>query len=1252
MSWSLESVSFQGPLAGATAHTYFAGAVTHQPDSSAELEFQRSEEQRLKARIKARLLGQPELVPRIGHFSLIRLLGQGAHGAVYEAEDSRTGARVALKLLRDHQTANVARFKREFRSLADLAHENLVQLHELFSDGDEWFFTMELVRGVPFTGYVRTDEGHGCDLRKLQLTLVALFGAVQAIHDAGRLHCDLKPSNVLVTPAGRVVVLDFGLVTDQREAREEVESGLSLRGTPTYMAPELRAGGPPTTATDAYAIGVILSQALDAVSSGDDAVETGAMLQAICAGLLEEDPATRLTIDHALLQLGGPIAVEQARGSQPTPSSAFVGRDGQLAALHDAFAGVQAGLPIAVFVHGPSGIGKTALCERFADALRGRALVLRGRCHERESLPYKAFDGLIDALAERLRAWPTEKTHALATALPPSSAAALLRVFPSLRDNALWPADQIAPAPANPNEVRQQAFASLKALLRRIAEDEPLVLMVDDLQWADLDSARLLFELLGPPAAPALLYVGCYRSEETERSEFLREVLGPAAAGRWQSQHTLLALEALEPDQARALAERLLEGRIEQAAPAASRIARDSAGVPFLVTELARHFAGGSHARNAVPSLSDLLSQRVSALTPNARRALRLLALAARPIGPYLLGRALADDPGWERCVRMLSVSGLVRSGTDGAWVVYHDRLREQVVQLLSDDEASALHRVLAAMYESAPGSEPEWLIEHFCGAGDSARALDYAIEAATLAVHKLAFNRAAALYRTALQLSAPHDPRRGELHAKLGDALVNAGRSAEAATALLDAVPYAEEEAGIALRCRAVQQYLRSGRSAEGYALLRHLLRDVGVSYPDDDRALYLSLGLSRLRLLLRGSRSGRQKPDTAVSTRRRLLVLESVFRECAVSDPLAGALFQSLFQEEAVRAGSPEALFMALAWDTYNHAFLHGFGARRSTARRIRKLATLSSELKSPYAQGTLAMIRCAAALFEARHSDVDRLGQEAQDVFRQQCLGTYWEESVCATMRYSALEVTGPLSAFCDAAPKLLRRANESADHLSEALLSRTMSLSLLAQDDPSRSLAFLSDRLANMSGRVDLPMVVVTMSIADSHSYAGDHLEAWRSFDRSWNEYSRSLLARTQYLRLVSHYRRGRLALSLGAITRERAALRSAAMHARVLERMRWPIADVFAATLRAALAWQRGDSVQTQRTLASAEAASRRLGMTMFGLCLKRQLGGIREGAEGQAMVDQADQALRAQGVANPARWMALLLPSGVGYGSR
>ena len=98
-------------------------------------------------------------------------------------------------------------FKREFRALADISHPNLITLYELISDEEQCFFTMELVDGLNFREYVQGPD-------QLRTALPQLVQGLAALHAAGKLHRDLKPSNVLVTKEGRVVILDFGLVTE------------------------------------------------------------------------------------------------------------------------------------------------------------------------------------------------------------------------------------------------------------------------------------------------------------------------------------------------------------------------------------------------------------------------------------------------------------------------------------------------------------------------------------------------------------------------------------------------------------------------------------------------------------------------------------------------------------------------------------------------------------------------------------------------------------------------------------------------------------------------------------------------------------------------------------------------------------------------------------------------------------------------------------------------------------------------------
>ena len=151
-----------------------------------------------------------------GRFVIGAMLGRGGMGVVYEVRDRERGADLALKTLLHTAPERLLAFKHEFRALQDLVHPNLVRLDELFEDDGRWFFTMERIRGVRFTDFVRPD---GLDEPRLRRGLEQLARGLQALHRADKVHRDVKPSNTLVESDGRVVLLDFGLIGDAGACR-------------------------------------------------------------------------------------------------------------------------------------------------------------------------------------------------------------------------------------------------------------------------------------------------------------------------------------------------------------------------------------------------------------------------------------------------------------------------------------------------------------------------------------------------------------------------------------------------------------------------------------------------------------------------------------------------------------------------------------------------------------------------------------------------------------------------------------------------------------------------------------------------------------------------------------------------------------------------------------------------------------------------------------------------------------------------
>src|SRR6266478_5013035 len=377
-------------------------------------------------------------------FSLRRRLGVGGMGVVYEAHDREMDKIVALKTLTRAEATHIYRFKREFRTLADVSHPNLVALYELMSDGRHWFFTMELVKGVTFIQYVRPetagepdssadntllgprvyligstdseaetevfDSSHislesgemavfdeaspqvvanyKLDESRLRSGLQQLAEGVNRLHELGKLHRDVKPSNVLVTEEGRVVLLDFGLVEDiEGELRETL-----LAGTPDYMSPEQGAQMAISKASDWYSVGVILYQALtgrlpfrgrffevmmrkqtrDPIQPREINREVPRDLNELCIRLLRRDAEARPTGREVLRALGarttGPLP---ASFVSVTAESSFIGRERLLAELHDAFSATREGETVSVYVHGNSGMGKSTLVRTFLDQIKG-----------------------------------------------------------------------------------------------------------------------------------------------------------------------------------------------------------------------------------------------------------------------------------------------------------------------------------------------------------------------------------------------------------------------------------------------------------------------------------------------------------------------------------------------------------------------------------------------------------------------------------------------------------------------------------------------------------------------------------------------------------------------------------------------------------------------------------------------------------------------------------------------------------------
>ncbi len=197
-----------------------------------------------------------------GRYRLVAQQGSGGMAVIYKAIDQALGRTVAVKILRPSLTndpAFLARFRNEARSVANLAHPNIVTVHDVGADGPTHYIVMEFVEGTDLKKIIKTDGALGIN-RALNLA-IQICGGIGFAHRAGLVHADVKPQNILVAKDDVVKVTDFGIaqaLSDQAPGEKQQV----VWGSPHYFAPEQARGEKPTPASDVYSIGIVLFEML------------------------------------------------------------------------------------------------------------------------------------------------------------------------------------------------------------------------------------------------------------------------------------------------------------------------------------------------------------------------------------------------------------------------------------------------------------------------------------------------------------------------------------------------------------------------------------------------------------------------------------------------------------------------------------------------------------------------------------------------------------------------------------------------------------------------------------------------------------------------------------------------------------------------------------------------------------------------------------------------------------------------------
>ncbi len=958
-----------------------------------------------------------------GRYRVKRFLGQGGRKRVYLSDDTATGSQVALALF---DTAGVgaaiqARARREAEAMRKLGdHPHVVTVLDTGEEDGNPFIISRYMPGGDVEGLLSAAGGHLEVGRAVEIA-ADVARALEHAHARGIVHRDLKPANVWIDDDGRARLGDFGLSTT--EARSRVSGG-TLVGTVAYLPPEQAVGEASGPQSDLYSLGALLYEMLTGQPPfpGDDAVsiisqhlhadpvppsrhnqEVPEALDRAVLALLAKRPEDRPAnaaeaCERLLAAMEEPAEAGEERRDNPLESLAggvFVGRERELERLREAVDSALNGRGSLQLLVGEPGIGKTRAAEELATYARvSGARVYWGRCREDEGAP--AYWPWVQAIRSYAR---DADPVALAWQLG-AGAAEVAQLIPEVAEKL-----DIEPASGSDSEeARFRLFDSVTSLLLAAARDRPIVIVLDDLHWADEPSLLLLRFAARELGSSGLLILGTYRDVELGRHHPLARVLGEISGIEGSARIPLRGLSV-------AAVERYLEMTSGAPAPPglAEAVQEQTDGNPFFVGEVVRLLAsegrltgGGSVAELQIPQgVREVVGRRLDRLSQETNDALRVAAVLGRDFDRELVWRVAQMSPEQLMTAAQEAIDErLVSDLGDGHYSFAHALVRDTLYEELSPPKRSALHERAGLAIEHTCGENVDErlgeLAHHFLEAaprGDLAKAIDYAQRAGEQDMEQLAYEDAVDVYGRALEvlelMDDPDEALRCSLLLALGGAEMKSARVADAR----DAFERAAESA----------RRLDDTDSLVGAAIGIAMMSDAGRL--DEKLLALLDEALDRIgdertarRAALLSAKSAEMywvDNDISESTR---LVNEAIeiAREVDAPTTLAAALHRKIFiptgpkaaaermaiAEEMLelgdRCGDREAVLRGHAYRLWSFLEL---GDVAAVDRELSLYARLAEELRMPEHSWHTYALRGMRVLLDGKIDEAERLAEQAR-------------------------------------------------------------------------------------------------------------------------------------------------------------------------------------------------------------------------------------------------------------------------------
>ena len=749
----------------------------------------------------------------LAHYRLLDLLGGGGMGQVFRAEDMRLQRHVAIKFLHQDTSEDTSRrLLREARAAAALSHPSIVTIYSVEEAENHCFIVMELVEGATLADRLASGP---VDLTELCNIGAQLGDALAAAHTAGIVHHDITPRNILLAADGRAKLGDFGLsqrVGPRNVSSDSTRTNLTGAGTLYYMSPEQARGESAAARSDMFSFGAVLYHAatgrrpfeganafavLDAIVTIDppppSAVRAGlpptfdALLGRLMAKRVEDrsigagEAADTLRRIAASLSVSGPSALDSRRGT-PRDNLPFVGRTRELAQLSAAFSRASAGTGTTIVITGDAGMGKTALLDAFLHTRETRAanaIVCRGQSIEHSGAG-EAYFPVLDALTPVV-AYPGYGLHESVRTHAPSWHSQFRGVYAN---------QEVASTSPTPARLARELGDALSAAAR----SRPLVLILEDVHWADPSTIELLRHLAHRATRIALLLIATCRGEEAAAagSSINQAIAELEARGICDT----IELSRLDEATLREYLDRRF-GDSEVLAQLASLLFKSTEGHPLFAVSLVQLFIQRGdlqhtgqawqlttpidRLRVVIPrTVEAVIRRKLAALEDADRRLLQHASIEGQEFSTAVLSALTGDDPAaleerleaLAKGPRLVAVVGPERY-VDATWgaryqfahAVYHNL----VYQDLPPSRRADLHRQvgdrLLTLHAGRTTAIAAQLARHFKEGRNWERAFEYDVEAGDNSMMLSATLEAEGHYSQAIGLAGADgtdiDPRR-----------------------------------------------------------------------------------------------------------------------------------------------------------------------------------------------------------------------------------------------------------------------------------------------------------------------------------------------------------------------------------------------------------------------------------------------------------------------------------------------------------